>query len=177
MSKKIWISTVAAAVVVGSCTAPEAPRTEEWLGTVATVGDPLAPLSDAAPANTDDIRFSAVLEYSTGFDDPYRDKEFRMTLWIRDIDTDTDSGCDIGFMPDEGWPCRILVAGAGLRTHNQFREHIHADGFSLPTLGECSLAGRVLMDDENDLWWHADLRCGAEANRVYSVRFNRYRMD
>lgn len=161
------------ATLFAACgTEPDPPRTEEWIGTVAADGNPLA-----ATADTDDLRFSAVLEYSTGYDDPYRDKAFRMTLWIGDIDVSSGSGCDIDFLPDDGWPCRIMVSGEGLRTHNVFREHIHADGFALPGLGACSIAGRVLTDDEYDTWWHADLRCGDDGERVYSVDFTRYRLD
>ncbi len=167
------LTPVLAMLAAGCGIEPDTPRTEEWIGTVVADGAPLA----AAAADTDDLRFSAVLEYSTGYDDPYRDKAFRMTLWIGDTDTSSDDGCDIDFLPDDGWPCRVMVSGEGLRTHNAFREHIHAAGFALPELGACSIAGRVLTDDEYDTWWHADLRCGDEGERVYSVDFTRYRLD
>lgn len=159
------------AMLAAACgTEPHTPHTEEWVGTIVADSAPLA-----AAADTDDLRFSAVLEYSTGYEDPYRDKAFRMTLWIGD--TNTANGCDIDFLPDDGWPCRTTIAGEGIRTYSLWFEHIWSGGFSLPSLGECTLAGEVATDDDYDTWWYADLRCGDEADRVYSVNFIRYRLD
>lgn len=150
---------VLAAIIAASCDSTQpSPRVEKWTGTLQLAADSL----QSASAQSD-LYITALLEYSDGTVDSYRDDLLMGIVTI--VDIDLSDGCGLFFLSDQSGqadPCRFMSVGSGFQIATKFFRDIWLGDLGFAQIGPCTLAGPVWRDQDDLELWEADLRCGEE---------------
>ena len=153
------MKTITLALLVGltgcGLTDPEDDFVEVWSGIAIPLASNVAADADTTAADTTWV-----------FVFHERDTQSNVvhaTITIYETQTDP---CELWWLDDTGSPCYYVTKGSGIQGPFDDPETRVVD-FTLPTLGECELAGPVTAEDV----WATLFRCGPSKRSYYRIDF------